>query len=86
MPEGFEIDHSKPLNGTMAAYAEQVLICTGKDDWMSRIEEENSGDNLAADLKELMGRGGVFSDVFLQLLSAYGSYSWIYSHITMSPS
>ncbi|PQE12115.1 hypothetical protein CJF31_00000275 [Rutstroemia sp. NJR-2017a BVV2] len=57
MPEGLEIDHSKPLNGTMAAYAEQVLICTGKPDWPSRIEEENSGDNLAADIKELMGRG-----------------------------
>lgn len=63
MPEGFEIDHSKPLNGTMAAYAEQVLICTGKPDWPSRIEEENSGDNLAADIKELMGRGGMYSDV-----------------------
>jgi hypothetical protein len=63
MPEGLEIDHKKKLNGTMAAYAEQVLICTGKDDWLSRIEEENSGDNLAADIKELIGRGGVYSDV-----------------------
>lgn len=49
----------------MAAYAEQVLICTGKDDWASKIEEENSGDNLAADIKELVGRGGVYSDVRL---------------------
>lgn len=65
MPKGFEIDHSKPLNGTMAAYAEQVLICTGKPDWPSRIEEDNSGDNLAADIKELMGRGGMYSDVLL---------------------
>lgn len=64
MPEGLEIDHSKPLNGTMAAYAEQVLICTGKNYWASRIEEENSGDNLAADIKELMGRGGIYSDPF----------------------
>jgi (2Fe-2S) ferredoxin len=63
MPEGLEIDHEKNLNGTMAAYAEQVLICTGKDDWMSRIEEENAGDNLAADIKELLGRGGVYRDV-----------------------
>jgi hypothetical protein len=63
MPEGLEIDHKKNLNGSMAAYAEQVLICTGKDDWTSRIEEENSGDNLAADIKELIGRGGVYSDV-----------------------
>lgn len=63
MPQGLEIDHSKPLNATMAAYAEQVLICTGKDDWLSRIEDENSGDNLAADIKELLGRGGMYSDV-----------------------
>ncbi|KAL5327295.1 hypothetical protein ACEPPN_004989 [Leptodophora sp. 'Broadleaf-Isolate-01'] len=64
MPEGLPIDHSKPLNGTMAPYAEQVLICTGKDDWESKIEDENAGDNLAADIKELMGRGGVFSDPY----------------------
>ena len=70
MPEGLEIDHSKPLKGTMAAYSEQVLICTGKQDWMSRIEEENSGDNLAADIKELMGRGGIHSDVLRLLLYA----------------
>lgn len=38
-------------------------MCTGQDDWVSRIEEENSGDNLAADLKELFGRGGEYSDV-----------------------
>jgi hypothetical protein len=63
MPEGLEIDHTRPLNGTMASYAEQVLICTGRSDWKSRIEEENDGDNLAADLKELLGRGGIYSDV-----------------------
>lgn len=49
----------------MAPYAEQVIICTGKDDWSSKIEDENSGDNLANDLKELLGRGGVFADVFI---------------------
>lgn len=63
MPEGLPIDTTSPLNGVMASYAEQLLICTGKDDWPSRIEEENSGDNLAADLKELLGRGGLYSDV-----------------------
>jgi hypothetical protein len=63
MPDGLPIEHNKPLNGTMAAYSEQVLICTGKNDWPSKIEEENSGDNLAADIKELMGRGGKYSDV-----------------------
>ena len=71
LPEGLSIDHSKKLNGTMAAYAEQVLICTGKDDWPSRIEEENAGDNLAADIKELLGRGGVYSDVRFFLPSLF---------------
>lgn len=63
MPDGLAIDHKSPLNGVMAGYAEHVLVCTGQDDWMSRIEEESSGDNLAADLKELFGRGGIYSDV-----------------------
>ncbi|CAN8095466.1 unnamed protein product [Discula destructiva] len=64
MPDGLPIDHKGKLNGLISSYAEQVLICTGKDDWPSRIEEDNSGDNLAADLKELFGRGGVYSDPF----------------------
>lgn len=63
MPEGLPIDYKGKLNGLISSYAEQVLICTGKDDWPSRIEDDNSGDNLAADLKELFGRGGVYSDV-----------------------
>jgi hydroxyethylthiazole kinase-like sugar kinase family protein len=72
MPAGLKIDRHRPLNGTMASYAEQVLVCTGKSDWLSRIEEENGGDNLAADLKELLGRGGIYSDVcngFLSILA-----------------
>lgn len=85
MPEGLDIDHSKPLNGTMAAYAEQVLICTGKDDWVSRIEEENSGDNLAADIKELMGRGGIYSDVLYSSHSVNGMLI-VSSHFTTSQS
>ncbi|KAM3535347.1 hypothetical protein MY4038_001401 [Beauveria bassiana] len=64
MPEGLDIDHKSPMNGVIAGYAEQVLICTGKDDWPSKIEEENGGDNLAADLKELFGRGGTYADPF----------------------
>lgn len=63
MPDGLDIDHKGNLNGLITNYSEQVLICTGKDDWPSRIEDDNSGDNLAADLKELFGRGGVYSDV-----------------------
>lgn len=67
MPEGLPIDYEGKLNGLISGYAEQVLICTGRSDWPSRIEEDNSGDNLAADLKELVGRGGIYSDVSLPL-------------------
>lgn len=63
MPEGLTIDYKTNLNGLISNYAQHVLICTGKDDWPSKIEEDNSGDNLAADLKELVGRGGVYNDV-----------------------
>jgi hypothetical protein len=63
MPEGMEIDHQGNLNGVISGYAEQVLVCTGREDWTSRIEDECDGDNLAADLKELFGRGGRYSDV-----------------------
>ncbi|KAK3325293.1 Sucrase/ferredoxin-like-domain-containing protein [Apodospora peruviana] len=64
LPNDLEIDHKTTINGLISNYAQHVLVCTGKDDWPSRIEEDNSGDNLAADLRELVGRGGVFSDPF----------------------
>ncbi|RYP51160.1 hypothetical protein DL768_003428 [Monosporascus sp. mg162] len=64
MPDGLELDKEGKLNGLIPNYAEQVLVCTGKDNWASRIEDDDGGDNLAADLKELIGRGGVYSDPF----------------------
>ncbi|KAG6007209.1 hypothetical protein E4U21_006228 [Claviceps maximensis] len=64
MAAGLEIDHKSSLRGVISGYAEQVLVCTGQGDWASKIEDENGGDNLAADLKELFGRGGVYSDPF----------------------
>lgn len=63
MPDGLGIDRVNPLNGVIAGYAEHVVVCTGHDDWMSKIEDEYGGDNLAADLRELFGRGGKYADV-----------------------
>lgn len=66
MPEGLPIDYDQPLNGTMAAYTQQLLICTGQPDWTSRIENdgENQGwGNLVRGLKQLLGRGGPYLDV-----------------------
>lgn len=48
----------------MAAYAEQVVVCTGKDDWASNIEqEEGATGEFVRGLKGVVGRGGVGSDV-----------------------
>ena len=64
MPSGLDIKREQTLNGSMAAYAEQVLISTGKSDWKSRIEEEEGvhGDAVRG-LKGLLGPRGKFSDV-----------------------
>ena len=66
MPEGHPIDYDQPLNGTMAAYAQQLLVCTGQRDWTSRIEDDGkdqSWGELARGLKRLLGRGGPFASV-----------------------
>lgn len=72
MPDGLPIDYEQPLNGTMAAYAQQLLICTGQRDWTSRIEDDGKGEgevwgDLARGLKKSMGRGGRYADVCLSL-------------------
>lgn len=66
MPEGLPIDHEQALNGTMAAYAQHILICTGQRDWTSRIEDDGekaSWGHLVRGLKRLLGRGGPYLDV-----------------------
>ncbi|KAJ5092293.1 Aminoacyl-tRNA synthetase class 1a [Penicillium alfredii] len=71
MPEGLPIDHDQALNGTMAAYTQQLLVCTGQRDWTSRIENdgENQGwGNLVRGLKRLLGRGGPYLDPFNNIL------------------
>jgi hypothetical protein len=46
----------------MPTYAEQVLISTGKDDWTSRIEDDESSV-LVRQIKNFLGRNGKYSDV-----------------------
>lgn len=62
------IDHEKPLSGTTPPYRQHVVICTGRDDWASRIEKEE-GPNLAKGLKELVGPKGEFHDVCVHILA-----------------
>lgn len=64
-PEGLDIDHKQPLNGTMAAYSEHVVISTGRIDWAGRIEDEVDEGQvvLVRELKRLLGQHGKYSDV-----------------------
>ena len=65
-PADLDIDREQSLNGTMAAYSEQVLVCTGREDWKSKIEdEEGEHGDFVRQLRTLLGRGGKFCDVSL---------------------
>ncbi|KAI7162502.1 hypothetical protein KC352_g26686, partial [Hortaea werneckii] len=64
-PDGLQIEREQNINGSMAAYAEQVLLCTGRSDWASRIEtEENADGEIVRQLKSFLGPGGKFSDPY----------------------
>lgn len=68
MPSGLDIDHERTLNGTMPPYAQHVVVRTGRDDWGSKIEDEEesvegAGINFAKSLRGLVGRGGRLFDV-----------------------
>lgn len=74
MPEGLEIEREQNINGSMAAYAEQVLISTGRSNWTSRIEDEDEGV-LVRQLKAFLGRNGKYSDVSVYILSVFKVYT-----------
>lgn len=61
-PPGLDIEREQGINGSMPTYAEQVLISTGKDDWTSRIEDDE-GSALVRQIKNFLGRNGKYSDV-----------------------
>lgn len=62
MPPGLDIEREQNINGSMAAYAEQVLISTGHTNWKSRIEEDEDSV-LVRQLKSFLTRSGKYSDV-----------------------
>ncbi|ODM20436.1 hypothetical protein SI65_03489 [Aspergillus cristatus] len=87
MPEGLPIDYEQPLNGTMAAYAQQLLICTGQRDWTSRIEDDGKEEgwgNLARGLKKLLGRAGPYADPFNNILVSNSSLTASSSSLSAS--
>lgn len=48
----------------MAPYTEQVLLCTGKEDWTSNLEDDVGGTaEFVKGLKGVIGKGGEGFDV-----------------------
>ncbi|GAB7353402.1 hypothetical protein MBLNU459_g3876t1 [Dothideomycetes sp. NU459] len=73
MPEGLDIEREQSLSGTMATYAEQVLISTGQTDWKSKIEDEDSAVFLR-EMKRLLGPKGKYSDPYHNVMMTNSSY------------
>jgi len=68
-PPDLDIDRKTPLLNTMAAYSEQVIFCTGKEDWVSNIEqEEGETGEFVRGLKGVIGKGGPGFDPFTNVL------------------
>jgi len=41
MPKGLDIDHEANMKGSVTFYTEHVLVHTGTNDWLSRIENDD---------------------------------------------
>ncbi|KAF9701016.1 hypothetical protein EKO04_000209 [Ascochyta lentis] len=68
-PADLDIDRTTPLLNTMAPYAEQVLLCTGKEDWASNLEDEGGATaEFVKGMKGVIGRGGEAFDPFTNIL------------------
>ncbi|EGP84064.1 uncharacterized protein MYCGRDRAFT_48604 [Zymoseptoria tritici IPO323] len=72
-PQGLDIDREVNLNGSMATYAQQLLICTDKDDWTSKIEDEEDAV-LVRELKKNLTRGGKFVDPYHNIMITNSSF------------
>ncbi|KAF3000843.1 Leucyl-tRNA synthetase, mitochondrial [Curvularia kusanoi] len=53
----------------MAPYTEQVLLCTGKEDWTSNLEDDSGATaDFVKGLKSIIGKGGEAFDPFTNVL------------------
>ena len=58
-----EIDHVKPLINTVPRHSKHLVVHTGRNDWASRIEDDEERPNIAKELKALLGPKGKFYEV-----------------------
>ncbi|KAF2137330.1 uncharacterized protein K452DRAFT_291718 [Aplosporella prunicola CBS 121167] len=73
-PEDLPIDRKQNLNGTMAAYGEQILIATGKDDWTSKIEDDENS-LFQRQLRDLLVRNGELCDPYHNVMITNSSFA-----------
>ncbi|KAF1833125.1 hypothetical protein BDW02DRAFT_640265 [Decorospora gaudefroyi] len=68
-PPDLDIDRKTPLLNTMALYSEQVILCTGKSDWASNLEQESGpAGEFARLLKGAIGKGSPGFDPITNVL------------------
>jgi hypothetical protein len=66
----------------MATYSEQVVFCTGKEDWVSNIEqEEDSTGDFVRGMKSVIGKGSAGFDVGLSPNHTQNQHK----HLTTTP-
>ena len=58
-----EINRIKPLINTVPRHSKHLVVHTGRDDWASRIEDDEEKPNIAKELKALLGPKGEFHEV-----------------------
>jgi hypothetical protein len=79
MPQDLDIDRSIDLNGTMAPYAEHLIVPSGQADWTSKIEDERDTapwGQLTANVKKALSQKGDFHDVRNKLNHVYESLTY----------
>ncbi|KAI4120194.1 MAG: hypothetical protein LQ338_007189 [Usnochroma carphineum] len=74
-PQGLEIDRSRPLVNTVASYNQHVVIATGKNDWESRIENEEGSGDMARALKDITKVQGDWFDPNYSTLISNSSFT-----------
>ncbi|KAL9602848.1 MAG: hypothetical protein Q9219_001543 [cf. Caloplaca sp. 3 TL-2023] len=81
-PQGLEIDHSRPLINTVGSHNQHVVIATGKNDWESRIENEEGYGDMAKALKDLTKRTGEWFDPNYSTLISNSSFNLESQYLT----
>ncbi|TKA61883.1 hypothetical protein B0A55_11843 [Friedmanniomyces simplex] len=88
-PPGLDIEREQNINGSMPTYAEQILISTGRSDWPSKIDEDESEDGaLVRQLRKYLLRDGKYSDPYHNVMLTNSSFPPTESpvHSTKHPS